>query len=66
MLELIVHHSYKQSGENVDISSNDNHGVRTVVPHVPDGRMSGNGALRFSGGQLQRKGEAGLFVSARM
>jgi hypothetical protein len=52
MFELILHYTYKLSGETVDFSRNDNHGFRTVVPYVPDGRMSESGALRFSGGQL--------------
>jgi hypothetical protein len=47
MLELILHHTYKLDGEAVDLSRHHNHGYRTDVSYVADGREPGSGALLF-------------------
>ena len=50
MLKLILHHTYEVMGEGVDLSGNGNHGFRTSVPYLPNGRAAQSGALTFSGG----------------
>ena len=50
MFKLILHHTYKLLGEAIDVSHNDNHGFRTAVNYLADGRATDSGALQFAGG----------------